>query len=253
LPTSSDGSPAPRGVVGTASAAPRTLVVCATPRSGSGVLCEALTATRRAGWIDEYLHPAVAAHYAARWDVPPGPAWTARPLAEGRTPNGVLGVKVMWPDLERVLSGRGPVPAGFLAGCPGALVCVHLQRRDRLRQAISMWRAVATGAFRRRAGAPPPAERPLPEFWRPAIENRIREIEAAERAWAEWFAAAGGEPLRLVYEDDVAGRLEATLALVLDALGEPRAPVAAAPTYRRQADEWTERMIALFLAGEGAP
>jgi LPS sulfotransferase NodH len=238
LPTSSDPA-----------VALRTLLVCATPRSGSGVLCESLSGTGRAGRIDEYLHPPVAAVYAAQWGTGPGPAWAARLLDEARTPNGVLGVKVMWPDLERTLAGRGPVAAGFLERWPGPLLCVHLARRDRLRQAISMWRAGATGVFQQRPGAPPRQARPLPEFWRGAIENRIREIERAERSWGAWFDARGLSPLRLVYEDDVADRLGVTVGRVLDALGEPASSPTSPPTYRRQADEWTERMIARFQAG----
>ena len=157
--------------------------MCATPRSGSTVLCEALAATGVAGRPAEYfeamydtglprrptdyfegLRAIPAASFLA--DQLPAEGGEAREalrgattyreylawvFGAGTTPNGVFGAKLMWGHVDhfvaylRVLREHAgePVPQMFAEVFP-ALRYVRVVRRDRLRQAVSLWRALQT-------------------------------------------------------------------------------------------------------------
>jgi trehalose 2-sulfotransferase len=151
----------------------RAYIVCATPRSGSTLLCEMLTATGVAGRPVEHVEflraagrPAEPREYFA--DVadpsvlellpasaPPHPHHA--PIAErlghvlrdATTPNGVFGTKVMWGYMGDLQQRLAELPglealdeAQRLARVLGDVRYVHVARTDHLAQAVSMWRAV---------------------------------------------------------------------------------------------------------------
>jgi trehalose 2-sulfotransferase len=118
---------------------------------------------------------------------------------------------------------------------------VWLRRDDKLRQAISWWRAGATGQYALTAdtvAAEPPA------FDHDAIEGLVHYAEVCEQGWRDWFAANSIEPLEIVYEDlikdlnkavrDVAGFLDVAVPLRLSRVQ---------PRLLRQADDHTERFL----------
>ncbi len=131
-------------------------LICGTHRSGSNLLCEALTSTRLAGHPGEFFVERLIPAYAKRWKV----AWTGDFLAYVRgliaktaTENGVFGAKVMWMHLGTVLDHikRGfislpsePAPAELLNLLFPSLQYVWITREDKLEQAISLWRAKQT-------------------------------------------------------------------------------------------------------------
>jgi LPS sulfotransferase NodH len=252
-------------------------LICATPRSGSTLLCDLLTRTGVAGRPEEYfqalpqtgrprlppdylgpLHadPEVRAIVADR---SPGDeptqleaagcasfaAYLDAVLERGTTPNGVFGAKLMWPylaglvqDLDRAGSEYEVLQQTF----PG-LRLVHHTRRDRIRQAISLWRALQTWSWRHE----PAAAHPEPVFHRGAIVHLARSVAAEDAAWERFFAAAGAEPIRVVYEELTADP-PGTVARILDALDLPVPAGAGARTgLARQADDlseaWAERCL----------
>ena len=83
-------------------------------------------------------------------------AWA---LNEGTTPNGVFGAKLMWGylgDFAQLLRGIDglaglPVPELLERVFPD-LRYVRITRRDKVRQAVSLWRAVQTQAWRQEGG-----------------------------------------------------------------------------------------------------
>jgi LPS sulfotransferase NodH len=80
---------------------------------------------------------------------------------------------------------------------------VWIRRRDRIRQAISLWRALQTRVWRREGPADGADARPLLYSFE-AIEHLRRRLDADDAAWDRFFASAGIQPLVLHYEDDVA-------------------------------------------------
>src|SRR5204863_308866 len=67
---------------------------------------------------------------------------------------------------------------------------VWLRRDDEIAQAVSFWRAVATGHWH--AWDPPPREA---EFDRDAITHLLEEIRAHNAAWRAWFRENAVAPL----------------------------------------------------------
>jgi len=159
----------------------RAYIVCSTQRSGSTYLCRLLASTGVAGNPLEYFEaraetglPPHPGYFLAglprtgagiRDDVSPADApeysdltavdgWEAhlgRTFRLGTTENGVFAAKLMWnqlPDLEQHAAALPDLAglAGFdLLDRPlGGPRYVWIRRRDKVRQAISLWRALQT-------------------------------------------------------------------------------------------------------------
>ena len=238
--------------------APLSYLVCATERSGSTLLCELLSGTGVAGRPEEYFEflnasgrvrqPREYFEDAADPGIlellpplePPLPAvpWPERLAAareRGTTPNGVFGAKMMWAYLGDFLAHGEPEEQ------LGPLRWVHVERRDTLAQAISLWRAVQTAQWRAedRDAAVDPV------FHAGAIAHLKDRLEAHAAAWRDWFAERGIEPLEIVYEEFAADP-EPTICAVHDHVGVPSDGVAVPePPMRRQSDgrsqEWVDR------------
>jgi trehalose 2-sulfotransferase len=249
----------------------RAYIVCATPRSGSTLLCEMLTATGvagRPGEHVEYLRAVGRPNEPREYfdgiadrsvldllpvSAPPHPhhAPTAERiqhvLRDATTPNGVFGTKLMWGYLADLQARLAELPelaplddVERLERLLGKLRYVHVSRTDHLAQAISMWRAVQTRAWRAENDD---ACEPVYSF--AGIDHLRRQLEADDRAWNGWFGHHGLVPLRLTY-DEIAADPASALRRTLDHLGI-EAPHAAdvPPPLRRQAGEqsreWAER------------
>jgi LPS sulfotransferase NodH len=256
----------------------RSYLVCATPRSGSTLLCEALSGTEVAGRPQEYFEalrhtglPRRAHEYFTGLDRPwvtrlavkdettpdpPGDAeWRdcfARVLDEGTTPNGVFGAKMMWGYLgdfaarARTLPGA---PAGdqaaLLAGVFPGLRYVFVVREDKVRQAVSLWRAIQTQSWRAGAGESDEGARYEPE----AVRHLALQLAEHERRWREFFSSARIEPLELSYEA-LSQDLPAAVGEVLRHIGVDTAPAQEVRAgMRRQADELSEAWVAAYVSG----
>jgi LPS sulfotransferase NodH len=240
-------------------------LVCATPRSGSTLLCETLRATGVAGSPREHfevlrhsglprqpreylaglddrgaLEPLAPLRPAAPPPAEPAEAWWARIRRAGRSPNGVWGGKLMWGHVEdlvaraRELDGlRDADLADVLHALLGRDVRFVLVRRaDKVAQAVSLWRAIQTQRWRAEASGPAPRERA--EYRFAAIDHLVAQLEHDEAAWQRWFRAARLRPLHLPYEQ-LSAEPCATVAGVLHFLGLPADDVPA-PALRHQRD-----------------
>lgn len=271
-------------------------LICTTPRSGSTVLSQVLEDTGIAGRPEEYFQQ-TAAHGVARGpldylgqdlldEVLPGSAPRDMGLTtydprrfpgfgayldwvreEATTPNGVFGIKVMSAYMEgltanlRALLGRDASSgaADLIAAVLPAPRYVFLTRADKVRQAISLWRAIQTWTWRHEEPAPVAPEVSLSYDFR-VLDHLRRSLEAEEAWWEDFFAASGIEPLRIVYEE-FARDHESTVVAILDHVGVP-IPVGFGvpqPTLKKQSDhrseEWVERYhadAAALLAGDAS-
>jgi LPS sulfotransferase NodH len=266
-------------------------LVCATPRSGSTLLCHELDQTGLAGHPQEYFealrrsgvprrpheyfdpdrHPNIverlAFHEMLEGAPKPNPLW--RPdtydqylewaLTEGTTPNGVFGAKLMWgylgdfAELLRGIDGNAgrSLPELLARAFPG-LRYVQITRRDKVRQAVSLWKAVQTQAWQREAGTDGTDARagrmPEPVFSFRAINYLMRQLTAHDASWDAYFLGLGYEPLKVTYEE-LADSTDAVVRSVLDHLGiaAPDELHIGAPRLSVQADEVSEAWVALVL------
>jgi LPS sulfotransferase NodH len=233
----------------------RAYVIAALPRTGSFRLCELLAETGVAGYPQEYGDINDRATWHEYHGFSHHVAYFHAFFRFCRTPNGVFGAKLMWSQFAALrldirsylrIDGAG---LGPLASVAGPVSMIFLQREDRLAQAISLYRAMATGAWSSRAAAP----LGQPPYDRGAIRAALDMIEADIARWEQFFSDHHIVPCRLRYEDIATDPL-AVLARVLHHLRLPL-PAGARPdsALRPQADEQTQLWRERYLLEAGRP
>ena len=287
----------------------RSYLVCATPRSGSTLVCHALAETGVAGRPEEYFEAlrhsgrprrpeeyfhgvedeSLRGHLDERGmgaDPPPrSPLWSRAAydrylewaLDSGTTPNGVFGAKLMWGYFSDFVSLLRNIPAyrdvpltELLPTVFPELTFVRVVRANKLRQAVSLWKAVQTATWREdqatakavsveENGSPPyksflEERRPQRRFNYPAISHLLEQILIEESRWDSFFEHCQVKPLLVLYENFAADYETSTLNL-LDRLDlSPPAGFAFEPRMKRQSDvvndDWTQRYAELRLGTE---
>lgn len=214
-------------------------LVCTTPRSGSTYLCRLLRGPRDMGRPDEHL--AEGRNTAAR--KAGGAAWMEAILRDGRTANGVFGVK-LFPPHHQALLQAGIKAEDWLPG----LRYVLLRRRDLLGQAISFAIALQTDQWVSWLGPERPRE---PQYDAALIARLFDRVVEWEGYWRRYFALTAVTPLELDYEE-VQQRPSQAVAAIRAHLGLPAAPQAEPsephlPTRMQRTsrnDEWRQRFLA---------
>lgn len=244
-------SGAERRVAGATWPPTRTVVLCATQRTGSTLACDVLTATDRLGYPKEPFAAAAIGPCARAWGVPTpdedAPAYLRAALTNGTSPNGICAVKVMWEDIPTLAASLGRPIEDALAGLTDP-VALLVTRRDRLAAAISQHRAEQTGEWStavadgRPAPGPPDLER-VSELHRAQHDHADRWRDLVERSGVPWaevvYEDVAGEPWRIA---------EVTAALVGVHLGDE---VAAETSLRVQRDAWNDEVRAVWIAATG--
>jgi LPS sulfotransferase NodH len=133
-----------------------------------------------------------------------------------------------------------PLPELLARAFPG-LRYVQITRENKIRQAVSLWKAVQTQAWK--AGDEVERSVDLVFSFR-AINYLVRLLTAHDASWDAYFLGLGYEPLKITYEE-LAESTDAVIRRVLDHLGIP-APenlVVQAPRLSVQADEVSEEWV----------
>ena len=133
---------------------------------------------------------------------------------------------------------------------------MQITREDKVRQAVSLWKAVQTQAWWREPGvADEPTVEPVFSFR--AINYLVRLLTAHDASWDAYFLGLGYEPLKVTYEELARGA-EAVVRRVLEHLGIPVPATLSIPAPRLtvQADEvseeWVQRVHRHLAALESA-
>ena len=92
---------------------------------------------------------------------------------------------------------------------------MRITREDKVRQAVSLWKAVQTQAWRKDAGDGPKV---APEFSFRAINYLVRLLTAHDASWDAYFLGLGHEPLKVTYEE-LAAAPEPTVRRTLEHIG----------------------------------
>lgn len=179
-------------------------------------------------------------------------------LGTATTSNGVFGAKIMSVYLsglaaglrEALGDGAPDEPHKVLAAAFPRLRYVRLIRSDKVRQAISLWRAIQTWQWREDSapGALAIESGGDLRYSFSAIDHLRRGLEQEEAWWDTYFASTGIEPLTIVYEQ-FADQHDHAVRAVFRHLEIPFDPSWSlpSPTIRRQADglsaEWAARYI----------
>ena len=256
----------------------RSYLICATHRSGSQMLCDLLRSTRVAGWPAEYFLPREEARRyredarrsadARRGDeagvvgkreddelddaLRVDAAYLARMLRSRVTRNGVFGMQVMQSYFEEFVDWlrdtwpgtSGRTATDTLARVFPGLRYVHLSRRDKARQAISLLRARHTKIYGREGSTPPPFNEP---FSFELVLAHVSELERQDEFWMRLFSTAGVEAIPVIYEelDERPGEVVTDLLRRLE-IAVPDDLIVGPSRLRRQADALSEEWVARY-------
>ena len=253
-------------------------LVCATQRSGSTLLCELLKGTGVAGCPEEFFeavrdtglppHPGDFLVGLPRTGLgirdestpPAGPAYSSladisdyrqhlnRTFAWGTTGNGVFGAKLMWnqlPELQALVGGlpelAGLAPAELLERLFGGPRYIWVTREDKVRQAVSLWRALQIRSWRYDQTG---NVQRSPQYRFEAIDHLVSRLESDDRSWEQFFDRHGLRPLKIGYEHDLERDPDGTIRRALEWLGVPLPERRTArPPLRRQADALSDAWV----------
>jgi trehalose 2-sulfotransferase len=251
-------------------------LVCATPRSGSTLVCQALKETGVAGRPEEYFEalehsgqPRKPEEYfdavddpsilnqlsrlgdsgeqrsrSSVWDRTSYDRYLEWTFEQGTTSNGVFGAKLMWGYLGDFVSLVRSIPeyrdlplAELLPAVFPDLTFVRVLRANKVRQAVSLWKAIQTATWRQKggdeadpvAGVPEDADVPpykafLDEqvptlrFNYNAISHLLTQILRDEARWDAFFEHVRIKPVLVLYEN-FAADYETSTFNVLERLG----------------------------------
>lgn len=284
----------------------RSYLVCATPRSGSTLVCHALEETGVAGRPEEYFEAlrhsgrprrpeeyflgvedqSIRDHLGERSvgsdPQPRSPLWSRAAydrylewaFESGTTPNGVFAAKLMWGYFGEFVSLLRNIPAcrdvplaELMPAVFPNLTFVRVVRANKVRQAVSLWKAVQTATWREDQasakaasveddGSPPyrsfaEAHRPQLRFHYRAIDHLLEGLLIEEASWDAFFEHSGIKPILVLYENFAADYETSTLNLL------ERLDLTCAedfefePRMKRQSDrindDWTKRYSELRL------
>jgi LPS sulfotransferase NodH len=227
-------------------------VICTGPRTGSYLLSEALEGTGCLGVPREYFdsHHNKAKWWIDRLGIKGDEDYVDKVTVAGSTPNGVFGLKLLWPQVPDLVSRFTRTPGVVLPAQPTFIDCLHtrfdslryvwLRRRNKIAQAISLHRAFTTDIWHVRADAP---EKPRPQdlaFNFEEIDRRVLEVMQYDRQWHNFFMERKVKALVVIYEEFVKSResYERTVREVCRYLGtDPDRVRVGRPTLRQQADD----------------
>ncbi|HSV68812.1 MAG TPA: Stf0 family sulfotransferase [Methylibium sp.] len=194
-----------------------TYIIATLPRSGSKLLAEVMTETKRLGRPDDRLDAT-----AIRGNLRNAPArnpdeYLRNVLRASATRNGVAGLMTGWQQFNsfgRLLGNRRPLLEARY---------IHLTRRDQYAQAVSLYTSTAA-----KPGAPAAAE---PDYDYARIARCHERLRTMEVGWQRFFDQHRITPLSITYEDietdvyAVVKRVVAFLGLPIGKLGAGAAPV----------------------------
>ena len=230
-------------------------LLCATPRSGSTLLCGLLASTGVAGRPESYFRAPDQQWWADRWNVlrrADGSIdyrdFVRAARTAGTSANGVFAARIMWGTLDEVVSqlrdaGSTGADLDVLTESLGLVRFLFLRRRDTVAQAVSWAKAEQT-----RYWHPGDVTVAQPRYSFEQIHHWHALVNQHNAAWQEWFRRHHIHPYELWYEDLTAD-LAATVNHLLTYLGLPSLPgQRLVPRDRRQADQTNADWIVRYRA-----
>jgi trehalose 2-sulfotransferase len=222
-------------------------------RTGSTLLCRALEATGIAGKPGEHLYKQ---NLLQEYNAPSAAEFQQHVWEIASTENGALGIKHSFfePNFSKVIEVLKGIP-----DCPSeennrAAIWenafpnhrhIFMTRRNKVRLAVSWWKAIQSQEWHRSKGETPKAIDLASAYSFAAIKHLYIECSIREAGIQEFFSEGSITPLTIVYEDFIL-RYEETIRNVLDYLGFDRTSVEVpppflAPTSDDISEEWVQR------------
>ncbi len=239
-------------------------VICTSPRSGSTLLCKLLAATGVAGHPASHFHEPSIDAWLGYYDLSPDAsqpepvvleAIFKAAVARGSGATGMFGLRLQRGSFAFFFEKLAVLHPGHssdierLEAAFGRTCLIHLTRRGKIEQAVSLVKAEQSGLWHQAPDGTelerlsPPQE---PAYDRDRLQAAVEELTGFDRQWESWFAREGVEVFCLTYEQLSADPLQA-LKDVLAHLGRDRAAAEGIePGVAKLADatsqEWIRRL-----------
>lgn len=239
----------------------KSYIICATPRSGSHLLCESLKNTNLAGKPDEYfitdqengLLQNEVGHVAEEFGKKTLREFQDFVIDVGSTPNGSFGISILWGDFNNIVENYQRLPEytnlnayeifDDLFNNPKY---IWLTRQDKVRQAVSLEKAIQTDVWRKST------HEKFQEKWEAKfdferIQFRRKKLEEGDLAWQGFFEKQQITPFKVIYEELVHD-YEQTAIDILNFLDIPYPETIEFGERRlqKQADELSEKWVTQY-------
>lgn len=217
-------------------------IIASAPRSGSHLFSTLMGATGLAGKPEEHFNPwhmGIAKEFPM--DLVFQPEHVQTLIEKTTTPNGVFGTKAQFTQISNFV-GLHRLESLF----PTPLKYIYIQRKDDLRQAISLARATQTDRWMWDQ-----EESKEPYFDHHLLFQCMREIKIQEKGWEMYFYEKGIEPFRVVYEE-FSQNTGPVILSALQYLGieTPERFAAPPPPIKKIADAVTEEWVRIVQSGQ---
>lgn len=252
----------------------KSYIICTSARSGSTLLSDVLINTGAAGapaehflYWDEFNRREASQRLPdpkmdADWRLPPQ-AYVARVLERGKTENGIFGTKIMWsylrPTLQllsSVVTHRPRTDRELLECFFPDLHLIHLVRRDKIKQAVSLFIAQRTGVWfdygraNDQSEVTRYADRLLDEYNFDEVYHIFLYLLRHENQWLDFFSSQQFNVHSICYEDLISS-FDLKIAELFNALGLPEpltTPSLQSARTRKQSSSINQHLADLFLA-----
>jgi LPS sulfotransferase NodH len=181
-------------------------LVLSAPRTGSTMLCSALTETQNAGRPLEYFNGKALDAFRAMTGSKSLNAYIDYLLYRRTSPNGVFGMKLHFGQFRDLFGPKSRTTGVEFLKLFDKFILIH--RRDKISQAISMFVAQSAGVWNRRTAA---QATDLPELQQRDYEQIAANLVLClkeESGWRELIATRRLEAIELAYEDMIASPSE---------------------------------------------
>lgn len=180
-----------------------------------------------------------------------------RMYEKGTTENGCFGVKIMWENLEDMRRFYISIPEWSNFNAPEVLEnifpnakYIYISRRDKVRQAVSMVKAIKTGYFtsRQEDEAKEKGEyKTAKEYDHETVFQQYKRLLKEDELWQNYFKQINVSPYRVIYEEFV-DNYEKTIRNVLEFIDVEgwNAIEIGEKALRKQADEENEKWAEAF-------
>lgn len=199
-------------------------LICATPRTGTNLLCEALAKTEHAGRPDEYFGHMHVPRWTEIWKTEGIAEYLSHLKKYTRSENGIWGIKVMmqyfdeiYELLSEITQDKNVNRYEILEETLGELKYVWVTREDKVAQAVSLHKAYQNFVWSVERGEDFPDEYEL-AFDFQEIDRIYSEILKNECEWKAYFQTVERQPHIVKYEDLI-GNYETVVNGVLKHLG----------------------------------
>jgi trehalose 2-sulfotransferase len=227
-------------------------------RTGSTLLCRALDSTGIAGNPKEWLTLNSTSNLLDKYQLDSYVELPQKLWQLGTSSNGVFGVKTgacepyfssiidtlrQFPGCDRKTNNRVEIWENAFPNCKH----IYMTRRNKVRLAVSWWKAIQTQEWHREQGKLSLAEDLKDKYCYDAINHLFAECSMREAAIQEFFSEGSIVPLTIVYEDFILA-YEQTIRNILNYLELPDTQNISInpPQFQQLADDLSEEWVQRF-------